>query len=140
MRELIERNGLALKLSQIKTCQLEVLRQREAKKQLLLDLEIGIANAPVDDQKGLKASLSFLSEQFLHRTSKKKSSCAVSNADKLLAFDEKICKMQCAIQRKTASHNNEMQRLKRESSVLKKVSDQIKIALRENVSIPSLHA
>ena len=117
------KDGLALKLKQIKANLNKMQRKGEEKKQLLVDLENGIAKAMhhIDDHRSLKTSLCSLSEQFLHGPSKRKSSSTRTNAEKLLAMDRKISTMRDAMERKKKTHANEMQRLLREHGVLDKV-------------------
>ena len=119
----VEMNTLAQKLKHMRATIDEKQKQEEVKKQLSFDLENGISKAIInlDDYKSLKASLCSLSEQFLSESSKRRSrDTTSSNAEKLLALDQKISTMRGTIERKTNTHEKEMERLLREQIVLEK--------------------
>ena len=100
------------------------------KRELLLELERGIAKAGncVDDHKLLKSSICLLSEQFLHnsgtaskRIPMRRGVGTSNDSDKLLAIQKKTGTLQCAMEKRRRMHKKEMQRLRKEQSVLTKV-------------------
>lgn len=113
---------MTMKLKQLQTSCTNTHAVIDEKKQLIDELEQGIANARVhsDDNKLLKAKVITLSDKFLHGTDIKASSS--SSSEKLIVMEKKIQAMKSTIQRKTQTHETEMNRLKREQASLEKVS------------------
>jgi len=119
------RNDLStttMKLKQLQTSCTSTKAIVNEKKQLIDELEQGIASARVhsDDNKLLKAKVITLSDKFLHGTDIKKTES--SSSEKLIVMDKKIDALRSAIRRKKQTHETEMNRLKREQASLEKVS------------------
>ena len=113
---------MTMKLKQLQTSCTNTQTILVEKKQLIDELEKGIANARVhsDDNKLLKASVVTLSNKFLHGTDIKKTES--SSSEKLVVMEKKIDALRSAIRRKSQTHETEMSRLKREQISLEKVS------------------
>jgi len=113
---------MTMKLKQLRTSCANTQAIGDEKKQLIDELEHGIANARAhsDDNKLLKASVVSLSDKFLHGTEIKKTEN--SSSDKLIVMEKKIDALRSAIRRKTQTHETEMNRFAREQASLEKVS------------------
>jgi len=113
---------MTMKLKQLQTSCTNTIAIGDEKKQLIDELEQGIASARVhsDDNKLLKASVVSLSDKFLHGTDIKKAES--SSSEKLIVMEKKIDALRSAIRRKKQTHETEMNRLKREQASLEKVS------------------
>jgi len=113
---------MTMKLKQLQTSCTNTHAVIDEKKQLIDELEKGIANARVhsDDNKLLKASVITLSDKFLHGTDIKM--VESSSSDKLIVLEKKIDALGSAIRRKKQTHETEMSRLFREQASLEKVS------------------
>lgn len=120
----VELNGLQMKLKNIRGSISAMACSGNEKKQLLKDLDKGVAEAIGNDHKSQKAKVCSLSEQFLQATSKKSGSgnTSLTNGEKLKALDEKISTMKATLARRKKTHSQELKRLKNEHAMLEKVS------------------